>query len=165
MMFTPGSLERFEILPICPWFALRPSERIETSQLGPRVLAGSGPAKFGRTGGRDRPGEGGGGPTGSLGSIPTEVRGGGDAGGVERLRWLIPAAAPSAPASSRPVPTDGQCGQHLGGLVSRFRNSSLTGKGAGGGGARRGRAEATGGAARPSGGAACAREWPPPSPL
>jgi hypothetical protein len=133
--FCTGSLERFGILLICPWFALRPLERIETSQLGPRAPAGGGPAKFRRTRGRGWPGAGGGGPTRSLGSIPTEVRGGGAAGGVVRLRRPVPAAAPSAPSSARPVQADGQCVQHLGGLVSRFRSSSTTRKGAGGGGA------------------------------
>jgi hypothetical protein len=76
-----------------------------------------------------------------------------------QLRRSEPAVAPSAPASARPVQADGQCGQHLGGLVSMFGSGSTKGKGAGGG-ARRGRAEATGGEARHGGGVACAREWP-----
>jgi hypothetical protein len=50
-----------------------------------------------------------------------------------QLRRSEPAVAPSAPASARPVQADGQCGQHLGGLVSMFGSGSTKGKGAGGG--------------------------------
>jgi hypothetical protein len=63
-------------------FALRPSGRIRTLQCSPRAPAGGGPAKFWHTGGRDRPGAGGGRLEESLGPISTGVWGGGGAGGV-----------------------------------------------------------------------------------
>jgi hypothetical protein len=92
---APRSLR---ILQKYPRFALRPSGRIGTSKCSPRAPAGGGPAKFWRTGGRDRPGAGGGRLEGSLGPIATGVRGGGGAGGILRRRRRLPAAVRPAPA-------------------------------------------------------------------
>jgi hypothetical protein len=83
----------------CPWFALRPSGRIGTLQCSPRAPAGSGPAKFRWTGGRDRPGVGGEWPKRSLGSILAEVWSGGGAGRVARRRRPGLSVVPPTPAT------------------------------------------------------------------
>jgi hypothetical protein len=128
-MFAPGPLERIGIYKYAPGLCLDPQKESRPRNWVPRRRPAAVRPISGEPAAEAR-------PAGSWGSIPTEVRGGGAAGGVERLRRPVPAAAPSAPASSRPVPADGQCGQHLGGLVSRFGNDSVTGKGAWGGSTR-----------------------------
>jgi hypothetical protein len=92
--FARRSLGRIGILPKCPWFALRPSERICPLQLGPRAPAGGGPPKFRRNGSQDRPARAEEGPEGSLGLIPAGVRSGRGAGGVARRRRPALAAVP-----------------------------------------------------------------------
>jgi hypothetical protein len=91
---VPGGLDSLQIH---PQFADWPLERFEVLQYGPRAVAAGGPAKFRRTGGRDRPGAGGGRPARSLSSILTEVWGGGGAGRVVRRRPPVPAAAACCP--------------------------------------------------------------------
>jgi hypothetical protein len=114
--FCTGPLRSLRSLQKCPWFALRPSERLGTLQCSPRAPAGGGPAKFQRTGGRDQPGAGGRQPAGSLGPISTLGWGGGGAGGVVQRRRPVPAAVRPAPPSSWPGQANGWRGRHQQGL-------------------------------------------------
>jgi hypothetical protein len=130
-----------------PRFALRSSERLGTLQCSPRAPADGGPAKFRRTGDRDRPGTGGGRLEGSLGSISAGVWSGGGAGGVTRRRRPVLAAVPPTPARSRPGQRNGRLGKLSRGLGSKFGSGPATGKG------RRGEFDAAGQGRRRSGSA------------
>jgi hypothetical protein len=77
----------------------RPCKELGACNAVPRAPAGGGPAKFRRTGGRDRPGAGGGRPGKSHGSISAEAWSGGGGSGV--ARWWQPAPATEAPAPAR----------------------------------------------------------------
>jgi hypothetical protein len=79
-------------------FALRPSGRFGTSQCGLRAPVDGGPAKFRRTGGRDRPGAGGERPSGPWGSIPVLGWGRERAGEGAHRRPAAVAAATAVPA-------------------------------------------------------------------
>jgi hypothetical protein len=120
-----------------PWFALMPSGRIGTPQCSPRAPAGGGAAKFRRTGGRDRPGAGGGRPERSLGPISTGAWSGGAAAatGASRCASCFGEVADGASeqAAREAVPGSGRAGL---GAVSRQERAQE--------GARRGRAEGDG---------------------
>jgi hypothetical protein len=92
-----GSLQK------SPRFALRPSKRLGTLQCSPRAPAGGSPAKFGQTGGRDRPGAGGERPSGPWGSIPVLGLGRGVTGEHARRSSAAMAVGPRAPAKRRPM--------------------------------------------------------------
>jgi hypothetical protein len=85
-----------------PYFTQNTSEKLQTLQCRPRAPAGGGPAKFRRTGGRDRPGAGGGGPEGSGGSISVGVRSGRGAGEVAQWRRPVLAAVPPCSGEVEP---------------------------------------------------------------
>jgi hypothetical protein len=99
--FCIGPLRSLRSLQKCPRFALRPSERLGTLQCSPRAPAGSGPAKFRRTGGRGRPGAGGEWPAGPWGSILVLGLGRGTTGGRGRRSGAVTAAGATTPARLR----------------------------------------------------------------
>jgi hypothetical protein len=99
--FCTGPLRSLRSLQKCPWFALRPSERLGTLQCSPRAPADGGPAKFRRTRVGDRPGAGGGGggwPPGPWGSIPVVGLGRGTTGGRSQRSGAVTTAGATAPA-------------------------------------------------------------------
>jgi hypothetical protein len=75
-----------------------PPEISQTLQCSPRAPAGGGPAKFRRTGGRDRPGAGGERPSGPWDSIPVLGLGRGTTGGRGRRSGAVTATRATAPA-------------------------------------------------------------------
>jgi hypothetical protein len=101
------SLELFKGLQVYPCCADGSLERIRNSQLGSWAPAAGGPAKFQRTGGRVRPGAGGGRLAGPWGSILGLGRVGAVAGGLGRQHRATPAAVASSPARGEAKPDNG----------------------------------------------------------
>jgi hypothetical protein len=92
------SLESFRVLPIYPYSADGPSERIEVLQCGTRGGGQRGSPEFSKAGGRGWQGAGGGWPTSGRGSVSSLGRGGVRTGDDPQRRTLVSAAAACRPA-------------------------------------------------------------------
>jgi hypothetical protein len=101
--FSPRTLEVSADSQPYPYFAQNTPKIFQTLQCSPRAPAGGSPAKFRRTGGRDRPGAGGERPSGPWGSIPVLGLGRGVAGELARRSPAAVAAGPRAPVKRRPM--------------------------------------------------------------
>jgi hypothetical protein len=95
--FHRGPWKFLQVYNHAPTLHKTPPETLQTLQCHPRAPAGGGPAKFRRTGGRDRPGASGGWTAGPWGSIPVL---GLVQGATGELAWRSPVAVAAGTAAS-----------------------------------------------------------------